>query len=176
MQIIQDLSEKVNALMAEREEHGSHQEVTMDVQAPGCYDTHRRTKAPIVEIENFPELLEAILDLKEDFFRISMKENFGKDTIYGCPKFIGINYQPPILSHVAPPNVNKTESTLSMSQLKGPFLQQQQPGYSYPAATGTNQQAAPTQYKSNTSHNKGGQSQGKMSQDFPQKSKNPGAQ
>ncbi|OLY84978.1 hypothetical protein AYI68_g848 [Smittium mucronatum] len=56
----------------------------------------------------------------------------------------------------------------------GPFCQCQQPGYSYPAAIVSTQQAAPAQYKNKAFHNQGGQYQGKNSQNFPQKSKNTG--
>ncbi|OMJ25310.1 hypothetical protein AYI70_g981 [Smittium culicis] len=66
MQIIQDLSDKVNATNAQREHQGINQEQTMGVVAP-------------------------------------------QDIIYGCPKFIPMNYQPPPLNDAAPPNVKKTD-------------------------------------------------------------------
>ncbi|OMJ16060.1 hypothetical protein AYI69_g7976, partial [Smittium culicis] len=64
----------------------------------------------------------------------------------------------------------------SRKKRKGPFRQSQQPGNIYSPAAAPVQQAAPAQTQSNTSHNKGDQSQGKRNQNFPQKGKNTNAQ
>ncbi|OMJ17045.1 hypothetical protein AYI69_g7591 [Smittium culicis] len=275
MQIIQDLTEKVNDLSAIVRQ-GVHQGQTLDVQAPECDDIHIRTVVPAVEIESFPELLELIPDLEKDFFRIPLAEKARKDVIYGCPKFTGMNYQPPPLNVAAPTSVKRTDAMLykiqkslarltrpldhymyeqigqrrlvdlendgeiilvetmrtmladlastitqdridimhkimdlpgrapqlvessmkplftgdqlitmistkktatrSRTQRKSPFRQRQQPGYGYPAATAPIKQAAPAQNQPITSNNQGGQSQGKRSQNFPQKGKNSSAQ
>ncbi|OMJ10844.1 hypothetical protein AYI69_g10081, partial [Smittium culicis] len=217
MQIIQDLTEKVYDLSAIVRQ-GAHQGQTLDVQAPECDDLHRRTEVPSVEIESFTELLELIPDLEKDFFRFPLAEKAMKDIIYGCPKFTGMNYQPPPLNDAAPTSVKRTDAMLidimykimdllgrapqlvessmkslftgdqlitmistkktatrSRTQRKSPFRQRQQPGYGYSAATAPIQQAALAQHQPNTSNNQGGQSQGKRSQNFPQKGKNSGA-
>ncbi|OMJ25103.1 hypothetical protein AYI70_g1131 [Smittium culicis] len=111
MQIIQDLTEKVNDL-SEIVRQGFPQRQTLDVQVPECDDIHRRTVVPAVEIESFPELLELIPDLEKDFFRIPLAEKARKDIIYGCPKFTGMNYQPPPLKETAPTSVKRTDAML----------------------------------------------------------------
>ncbi|OMJ11856.1 hypothetical protein AYI70_g9458 [Smittium culicis] len=102
MQIIQDLSENFNALMAQREHKGIHQEQKMDVVDPQGDEPHIRTRAPIME---------------EEFFRSPIEEDFRKDIIYERPKFIPMNYQPPPLNDAAPPNFKKTDSALYNIQL-----------------------------------------------------------
>ncbi|OMJ25148.1 hypothetical protein AYI70_g1099 [Smittium culicis] len=109
MQIIQDLTEKVNDL-SEIVRQGFPQRQTLDVQVPECDDIHRRTVVPAVEIESFPELLELIPDLEKDFFRIQLAEKARKDIIYGCPKFTGMNYRPPPLNDAAPTSVKRTDA------------------------------------------------------------------
>ncbi|OMJ13660.1 hypothetical protein AYI69_g8916, partial [Smittium culicis] len=275
MQIIQDLTEKVNDLSAIVLQR-VYQEKTLDFQFPECDGIHRTTVVPGLEIESFPEPLEFIPDLEKDFFRISLAIKARKDIIYGCPKFTGMNYQPPPLNDAAPTSVKRTDAMLykiqtslarltrpldhymyeqirqrrlvdldndgeiilvetmrtmladlastitqdridimhkimdllgrapqlvessmkslftedqlitmistkktatrSRTQRKCPFRQRQQPGYGYPAATAPIQQAALAQHQPNTSNNQGGQSQGKRSQNIPQKGKNSGAE
>ncbi|OMJ20010.1 hypothetical protein AYI70_g3847 [Smittium culicis] len=109
MKIIQDLTEKVNDLSAIVRQ-GFPQRQTLDAQAPECDDIHRRTVVPAVEIESFPELLEPIPDLKKDFFSIPLAEKARKDIIYGCPKFTGMNYQPPPLNDAAPTSFKRTDA------------------------------------------------------------------
>ncbi|OMJ12448.1 hypothetical protein AYI70_g9117, partial [Smittium culicis] len=126
MQIIQDLSEKVNALMAQREHQSTHQEQLMNVQALECDDPHIKTKAPMIEVESYPALIEAIPSMDEDFFRSPLEDEVRKDIIYECPKFISMNYQPPPLNDAAPPNAKKTDATLysiqqSLAQLTRPL-------------------------------------------------------
>ncbi|OMJ26985.1 hypothetical protein AYI69_g3597 [Smittium culicis] len=111
-QIILGLSEKANALMAQRDHQLIYQEQTMDIQAPGCNIPHIRTRAPIMEVEIYPELLKVKLNMKEDCIRNPLEDEARKDIIYWCPKFFPMNYQPAPLNGAAPPNVNKTDSTL----------------------------------------------------------------
>ncbi|OLY83180.1 hypothetical protein AYI68_g2689 [Smittium mucronatum] len=64
----------------------------------------------------------------------------------------------------------------SRAQRNSPFIQLQQSGYSFPAATAPNQSSTPEKHLTNASNIQGGQSQGKRSYFFSQKSMNSGTQ
>ncbi|OMJ29869.1 hypothetical protein AYI69_g605 [Smittium culicis] len=80
----------------------------MEVLAPKCDAQHIKTRAPMTEVESYPALLEAIPGMKEDFFRSPLDEKVRKDVIYGFPKFIAMNYQPPPRNDSAPLSSQET--------------------------------------------------------------------
>ncbi|OLY80733.1 hypothetical protein AYI68_g5168, partial [Smittium mucronatum] len=65
IQIIQDLTEKVNLLLS-RDQKGTHQDQMMNVQSSDCADPHLRARAPVVELDNYPELIEEFPDIEDD--------------------------------------------------------------------------------------------------------------
>ncbi|OMJ26316.1 hypothetical protein AYI70_g276, partial [Smittium culicis] len=85
LEIIQNLSLKVEALYADRERTNTHQEHTMDMQEQD-FDPYAKTRAPQVEIEAYPELMDAIPNMKEDFFRSPLTDEERKEIIYGQAK------------------------------------------------------------------------------------------
>ncbi|PVU91911.1 hypothetical protein BB561_004139 [Smittium simulii] len=117
IQVIKDLTEKVNILYMDRERQGIQQTMQMKVQNPECDNPHARIRAPIVEVESYPRLLEANPSLEEDFFRNPISEEERKEIVYSCPKFLGMNYTLPPLNEAAPTSVRKMDSILYGIQL-----------------------------------------------------------
>ncbi|OLY81423.1 hypothetical protein AYI68_g4475 [Smittium mucronatum] len=110
--IIKDISDKVNALYIEKESQNTHHEQTMELQDPNYDDPHSRIRAPLVEVEGYTELLRAISSMGEDFFRIPLKDEGRKEAIYSFHKFMPMNYQPPPLNEAASTTAKKMDSTL----------------------------------------------------------------
>ncbi|OLY80152.1 hypothetical protein AYI68_g5752 [Smittium mucronatum] len=71
----------------------------------------------MTELEAYPELLQTIPAMQEDFFRSQMTEEKRKDIIYACPKVTGLNYIPPLLNDTALNTVKKLDSMLYGIQL-----------------------------------------------------------
>ncbi|PVU96696.1 hypothetical protein BB561_001020 [Smittium simulii] len=117
IQVIKDLTEKINILYMDRERQVTQQTLQMEMQDPECDDPHARIKAPMVEVESYPRLLEAIPSLEEDFFRNPISEEERKEIVYSCPKFLGMNYTPPPLNEAAPTSVRKMDLILYGIQL-----------------------------------------------------------
>ncbi|PVU92303.1 hypothetical protein BB561_003915 [Smittium simulii] len=117
IQVIKDLTEKINILYMDRERQVTQQTLQMEVQDPECGDPHARIRAPMVEVESYPRFLEAIPSLEEDFFRNPISEEERKEIVYSCPKFLGMNYTPPPLNKTAPTSVRKMDSILNGIQL-----------------------------------------------------------
>ncbi|PVU92980.1 hypothetical protein BB561_003523 [Smittium simulii] len=88
---INDLTKKVQFLYIEREQQGAQQAQDMEVLNIECDNPHEKVGAPMVEIESYPNLIEAIPSLETDFFRSLIPEEERKEIIYECPKFLGMN-------------------------------------------------------------------------------------
>ncbi|PVU91193.1 hypothetical protein BB561_004518 [Smittium simulii] len=112
IQVIKDLSKKVKILNIKRENRNTVQIQQESVEILECNNPHTRFRAPIVELETYPKLLEAIPCLKKDFFRACISEEARKELIYGSAKFCGMNYNPPPINENASLAVKKMDSAM----------------------------------------------------------------
>ncbi|OMJ08869.1 hypothetical protein AYI69_g10905, partial [Smittium culicis] len=64
IQLIKDLTNKVNILYEDRERQGTSHEQRMNVQNSDVEDPHLRVRAPAYEVENYPELIEEFPDME----------------------------------------------------------------------------------------------------------------
>ncbi|OMJ25058.1 hypothetical protein AYI70_g1161 [Smittium culicis] len=112
IQLIKDLTNKVNILYEDRERQGTIHEQRMNVQNSNVEDPHLRIRAPAYEVENYPELIEEFPDTEDDIFRSPLKEDERKEIVYGYPKFRVVNYQPPPLNDTARTAVKKVDGLL----------------------------------------------------------------
>ncbi|PVU95649.1 hypothetical protein BB561_001686 [Smittium simulii] len=71
---IKELTEKVNQLLRER---GSQEETE---------DPHVTTRIPVTDLTAYPELIEALPSIEEDFFRSPLTDEERKNALYSCPK------------------------------------------------------------------------------------------
>ncbi|PVU93875.1 hypothetical protein BB561_002973 [Smittium simulii] len=85
---IKELAEKVNQLLRER------------------------------DLTVYPELIEALPSIEEDFFRSPLTDEERKSALYSCPKTSSMNYNPPPLNDSASSAVKKTDSALYGIQLE----------------------------------------------------------
>ncbi|PVU94991.1 hypothetical protein BB561_002124 [Smittium simulii] len=76
---IKELTEKVNQLLRER---GSQEETE---------DPHVTTRIPVTDLTAYPELIEALPSIEEDFFRSPLTDEERKNALYSCPKNILIH-------------------------------------------------------------------------------------
>ncbi|PVU87545.1 hypothetical protein BB561_006295, partial [Smittium simulii] len=97
---IKELTEKVNQLLRER---GSQEEPE---------DPHVTTRIPVTDLTAYPELIEALPSIEEDFFRSPLTDEERKNALYSCPKNSSMNYIPPPLNDSASSAVKKTDSAL----------------------------------------------------------------
>ncbi|PVU89438.1 hypothetical protein BB561_005353 [Smittium simulii] len=102
---IKELTEKVNQLLRER---GSQEEPE---------DPHVLTRISVTDLTAYPELIEALPSIEEDFFRSPLTDEERKSALYSCPKNSSMNYIPPPLNDSALSAVKKTDSTLYGIQL-----------------------------------------------------------
>ncbi|PVU94202.1 hypothetical protein BB561_002755 [Smittium simulii] len=86
---IKELTEKVNQLLRER---GSQEETE---------DPHVTTRIPVTDLTAYPELIEALPSIEEDFFRSPLTDEERKNALYSCPKNSSMNYIPPPLNDSA---------------------------------------------------------------------------
>ncbi|OMJ24580.1 hypothetical protein AYI69_g4576 [Smittium culicis] len=75
MQLIKDLTNKVNILYEDRERQGTSHEQRMNVQNSDVEDPHLRIRAPAHEVENYPEFIEEFPEMEDDIFRSPLKED-----------------------------------------------------------------------------------------------------
>ncbi|PVU91925.1 hypothetical protein BB561_004127 [Smittium simulii] len=109
IQLIKDLSDKVNILYNEREANSTHQEQEMKVQSSSGEDPYLRARAPMYEVENYPQLTEEFPDMEDDIFRSPLKDEERKEIVYGFPKFKAMNYLPPPLNDSTSTAVKKVD-------------------------------------------------------------------
>ncbi|PVU85247.1 hypothetical protein BB561_006971, partial [Smittium simulii] len=112
IQFIKDLSGKVNILYNEREANSTHQEQEMKVQSSNGEDPYLRARAPMYEVENYPQLTEEFSDMEKNIFRFPLKDKEKKEIVYGFPKFKAINYLPPPLNDSTSTAVKKVDGLL----------------------------------------------------------------
>ncbi|PVU89788.1 hypothetical protein BB561_005160 [Smittium simulii] len=72
-----------------------------------CNNQHKRVRAPMVEVESYPRLIETITLLETNFFGSPIPEE-KKKIIYECSKFLRIKYTLPSLNEAATPAFEKT--------------------------------------------------------------------
>ncbi|OLY78779.1 hypothetical protein AYI68_g7167 [Smittium mucronatum] len=97
----------------ERGSQNIHQEQMMDSQPSKSVYPHAGIRASKVDVEDYPELKEAIPDMGEDFFRNPLKDEERKVAIYGLLKFMVMNYSPPPLNGAASTSVKRVDNTPS---------------------------------------------------------------
>ncbi|OMJ12765.1 hypothetical protein AYI69_g9276, partial [Smittium culicis] len=112
IQLIKDLTNKVNIFYKDRERQCTSHEQRMNVQNSDVEDQNLRVRAPAYEVINYPELIEEFPDMEDDIFRSPLKEDGRKEIVYGYPKFKVVNYQPPPLNDTAPTAVKKVDGLL----------------------------------------------------------------
>ncbi|PVU87622.1 hypothetical protein BB561_006252 [Smittium simulii] len=105
---LNDLTEKVQFLYIEREQQGAQQAQDMEVQNIECDNPHEKVRAPMVEVESYPGLIEAI-PFRKDPNSYNTREK-KKKIIYECPKFLEIEYTPPQLNEAAILTVRKNDA------------------------------------------------------------------
>ncbi|PVU92938.1 hypothetical protein BB561_003543 [Smittium simulii] len=101
----------LSSFLSQREQQGAQQAQDMEIQNIECDDPHEKVRAPMVEVESYPRLIEAIPSLETDFFRSPIPEEERKEIIYECPKFLGMKYTPPPLNEAATSAVRKNDAT-----------------------------------------------------------------
>ncbi|PVU87431.1 hypothetical protein BB561_006334 [Smittium simulii] len=89
IQLIKDLSDKVNILYNKREANSTHHEQEMNVQSSNSENPYLRARTPMYE--NF-------LTWKTTFSGPPLKDEERKEIFYGVPKFKAMNYLPPPLN------------------------------------------------------------------------------
>ncbi|PVU87092.1 hypothetical protein BB559_006229 [Furculomyces boomerangus] len=75
-------------------------------------DVHISTRIPITDLNVYPELIEALPSIEEDFFRTPLTEEERRDVIYLCPRTSAMVYSPPPLNDSALIVVKKIDSML----------------------------------------------------------------
>ncbi|PVU86258.1 hypothetical protein BB561_006765 [Smittium simulii] len=99
------------------EQQGAQQAQDMEVQNIESDNPHEKIRAPMVEVESYHRLIEAIPSLETDFFRSPIHEKERKEIIYECPKFLKMKYTPPPLNKAATPAVFKSNAALCGIQM-----------------------------------------------------------
>ncbi|PWA01876.1 hypothetical protein BB558_001992 [Smittium angustum] len=99
--LIRELTKKVDELLIERANARDPEE-----------DQHITARIPITDLNVYPELIEALPSIEEDFFRTPMTEEEKKEAIFTCPRTSAMNYQPPPLNDSASSAVKKADSIL----------------------------------------------------------------
>ncbi|OMJ28196.1 hypothetical protein AYI69_g2339 [Smittium culicis] len=80
-------------------------------------DPHVTTRIPVTDLTVYPELIEALLSIEEDFLRSPLTEEERKIAINSCPKTSSMNCYPPPLKDSASSAVKKADSVLYGIQL-----------------------------------------------------------
>ncbi|OMJ13692.1 hypothetical protein AYI69_g8898, partial [Smittium culicis] len=75
IQLIKDLTNKVNILYNDKERQGTSHEQRMNIQNSGVEDPHLRVRAPAYKEENYPELIEEFHDIEDEIFKSPLKED-----------------------------------------------------------------------------------------------------
>ncbi|PVU86863.1 hypothetical protein BB561_006518 [Smittium simulii] len=78
----QDMQEKIFEAINDLTKKGAQQAQDMEAQNIECDDPHEKVRAPMVEVESYPRLIEAIPSLETDFFRSPIPEEERKEIIY----------------------------------------------------------------------------------------------
>ncbi|OMJ10264.1 hypothetical protein AYI69_g10315 [Smittium culicis] len=76
-------------------------------------DVFVTARAPETDFQVYPELIEALQSIEEDFFHTPLMEEERNDAIHACLKSSSMNYKPPPLIDSASEAVRKADSTLS---------------------------------------------------------------
>ncbi|OMJ13777.1 hypothetical protein AYI69_g8856 [Smittium culicis] len=80
-------------------------------------DSYVTTRIPVTDLTVYPELIEALPSIEEDFFRTPLTEEERKIAIHSCPKTSSMIYIPPPLNDSASSAVKKADSVLYGIQL-----------------------------------------------------------
>ncbi|PVU89976.1 hypothetical protein BB561_005094 [Smittium simulii] len=75
-------------------------------------DFHVTARIPVTDLTVYPEYIEALPCIEEDFFRSLLTVKKRKNALYFCPKTSSMNYIPPPLNDSASSAVKKTDSAL----------------------------------------------------------------
>ncbi|OMJ19910.1 hypothetical protein AYI70_g4434 [Smittium culicis] len=75
------------------------------------------TRIPITDLAVYPELIEALPSMEDDFFRTPLSEEERKEAIHSCPRSDSMNYQPPPLNDLVPAAVKKADACLRGIQI-----------------------------------------------------------
>ncbi|PVU91005.1 hypothetical protein BB561_004608 [Smittium simulii] len=102
---IKELTDKVNQLLQERDFQEEPE------------DPYVTARIPVTDLAIYPELLEALPSIEEEFFRSPLTDEERKSAIYSCPKTSSMNYNLPPLNDSASSAVKKTDSALYGIQL-----------------------------------------------------------
>ncbi|OLY80912.1 hypothetical protein AYI68_g4986 [Smittium mucronatum] len=94
------ISERVNTLLKEKE------------QPSKTSDIHVISKLPVAELIVYPELLEDLPSINEDFYKKPLPEEERIEVIYSFPKTSAMKYSPPQLNETASASVKKIDATL----------------------------------------------------------------
>ncbi|OMJ28349.1 hypothetical protein AYI69_g2179 [Smittium culicis] len=97
---VKELTEMVRELLRERERNTEPE------------DPYVTKKTPLTNLTVYPELIEALPSIEEDFFRTPLTEIEKKEEIHSCPKSSSMNYLPPPLNDSISMAVKKAYTTL----------------------------------------------------------------
>ncbi|OMJ09341.1 hypothetical protein AYI69_g10715, partial [Smittium culicis] len=86
---VKELTEMVLELLREKERNAEPE------------DPYVTTRIPITDLAVYPELIEALPSIEEDFFRTPLTEEERKEAIHSCPRSDSMNYLPPPLNDSA---------------------------------------------------------------------------
>ncbi|OMJ16708.1 hypothetical protein AYI69_g7723 [Smittium culicis] len=129
---IQALSDKFDRLMQ-----------LMPVEEPE--DRFVVTRPPTTDLSVYPELVNALPSIEQDFFCTPLTEDELKDAIYSCPRSSSMNYQPPLLNDSSSAAVKKADTNLNGTQnstFSKPATAQNNEAEITPAATNSHLQTS----------------------------------
>ncbi|OMJ19676.1 hypothetical protein AYI69_g6528 [Smittium culicis] len=75
------------------------------------------TRIPITDLAVYPELIEALPSIEDDFFRTPLSEEERKEAIHSIPRSSSMSYQPPPLNGSASVAVKKADACLRGIQI-----------------------------------------------------------
>ncbi|OMJ15363.1 hypothetical protein AYI70_g7323 [Smittium culicis] len=102
---VKDLIEMVRKLLNENKRN------------PEPEDPYVTTRMPLTDLSVYPELIEALPSIEEDFLRTPLTEEERKEAIHSCPRSGSMNYHPPPLNESASYAVMKANAYLHVIQI-----------------------------------------------------------
>ncbi|OMJ30032.1 hypothetical protein AYI69_g436 [Smittium culicis] len=97
---VKELTDMVKELLRDKERNAEPE------------DPYVTTRIPLTDLAVYPELIEALPSIEEDFFRTPLTEEERKEAIHSCTRSSSMNYQPPPLNDSASTAVKKADACL----------------------------------------------------------------